>query len=85
MTLHSKTCSIKYIERKHELLQHDNNENWVRNKKPEKWNMYKWATQHDTDANDNMYACVTLHSSDVNDDMHDCVTPHDAHSTEHIH
>ena len=47
--------------------------------------MYKWATQHDTDANDNMYACVTLHYTDVNDDMHDCVTPHDAHSTEHIH
>ena len=22
--------------------------------------MYKWATQHDTDANDNVYACVTL-------------------------
>ena len=69
-----------------ELLQHDNNENWVRSKKPEKWNyIYKWATQHDTDANDTMYAGVTLHYTDVNDDMHDCVTPHDAHSTEHFH
>ena len=47
--------------------------------------MYKWATQHDTDANDNMYDCVTLHYTDVNDDIHACVTPHDAHSTEHIH
>ena len=47
--------------------------------------MYKWTTQHDTDANDNVYDCVTLHNTDVNDDIHDCVTPHDAHSTEHIH
>ena len=47
--------------------------------------MYKWATQHDTNANDNIHACVTLYYTDVNDDMHDCVTPHDAHSTDHIH
>ena len=48
-----------------ELLQHDNNENLET-----KWKIYKWVTQHDTDANDNIHACVA---------------PHDAHSTEHIH
>ena len=56
--------------------------------------IYKWTTQHDTDANDKIHVCVTfyytddcvtLHDADVNDDMNDCVTPHDAHSTEHIH
>ena len=68
-----------------ELLQHDNNEDWVRNKSQKSGIMYKWATQHDTDVNEHMYGCVTLHYTDVNDDMHDCATPHDAPSTEHIH
>ena len=40
--------------------------------------MYKWATQHDTDANDNMYACVTLHYTDVN-------TDEDGHTLENEH
>ena len=48
-------------------------------------NIYKWTTQHDTDANDNIHACVTFYYTDVNDDMNACVTPHNAHSTEHIH
>ena len=47
--------------------------------------IYKWTTQHDTDANDNVHACVIFYYTDVNDNMNACVTPHDAHTTEHIH
>ena len=40
---------------------------WARSKKPEKWKIYEWVTQHNANANDDIHACVTLHYTDVND------------------
>ena len=47
--------------------------------------MYKWAIQHDTDANDNRYDCVTLHYTNAIDDIHARVAPHVAYTCNHIH